>query len=194
MWFYKYAAPTALPAPDSGSTLREAPAARQENNSTEANEGNEDEFSLRFLCCLLLKRNPCHPYHCKKKSRNSNKNSAAKERKELRDKHLRCSSLCDLCDLLWPIQFWLRLCRSGKSVVQVLWFSRKNAQNAQKGKSAVAPFAPFRGQSAIRPVRRSFPAHRSFSEGGSEGGNPPPLAKATDGRQSEIRNPKSAIE
>ena len=121
MWFYKYAAPTALPAPDSGSTLREAPAARQENNSTEANEGNEDEFSLRFLCCLLLKRNPCHPYHCKKKSRNSNKNSAAKERKELRDKHLRCSSLCDLCDLLWPIQFWLRLCRSGRSVVQSLW-------------------------------------------------------------------------
>ena len=43
--------------------------------------------------------------------------------------------------------------------------------------------APPSGQSAIRPVLRSF----------SEGGNPPSFAEATEGRQSAIRNPQSAI-
>ena len=30
---------------------------------TEANEGNEEEFLLRFLRSLLFRRNPCHPCH-----------------------------------------------------------------------------------------------------------------------------------
>jgi hypothetical protein len=36
-------------------------------------------------------------------------------------------------------------------------FSRKNAQNAQKGKSGFVPFAPFRGQSAIRNPQSAIP-------------------------------------
>jgi len=40
---------------------------------TEANEGNEEEFSLRYLRFLLFKTNPCHPYHNSDESCNSNK-------------------------------------------------------------------------------------------------------------------------
>ena len=37
------------------------PCRPQNEIGTEANEGNEEEFLLRFLCFLLFKRNPCHP-------------------------------------------------------------------------------------------------------------------------------------
>ena len=90
---------------------------------------------------------PCNPYHCKKRSRNSNKIFAAKERKEHRDKNLWSFPLCqgNVCQgngrgprldyspdnhspdfspalpiLRWssPCSFWLRLAALGS-----LWFS-----------------------------------------------------------------------